>query len=185
MATITDPVASQFGKLTRGGYSGREQKLYYDKTLLTDGYTDDAASDEAAAWVEIPHRNLQYTDGPGLGSVEIGDYNFNTPGFKGLTGSFEYVRKRSADAVYAALKSAQRNGTLMRLLILSDALSVANARGVVVPVLLGETPNSGNGADPVLTTFNFGLAEAIDESGNLETDQDVVVATGGTDPVAA
>ncbi|MEM6468277.1 MAG: hypothetical protein AAF802_01825 [Planctomycetota bacterium] len=185
MATITDPVASQFGKLERGGFSGREQKLYYDKLLLTDGYTDDAASDEPAAWVEIVHRNLTFTDGPSLGSLEIGDFNFGTPGFRGFSGSFEIVRKRSADAVYAALKDAQKTGKILRLLILSDNLSVANARGVVVPVLLGESANSGNGADPVIVSFNFQMCEAIDEAGEIETDQEVVVGTAGTNPVAA
>ncbi|MEO1525787.1 MAG: hypothetical protein AAFX06_10135, partial [Planctomycetota bacterium] len=94
MATHTAPAGSTFGRLSRGAFSGREVFLAYDANTNA-GYTDDAASDEAASWVEITRfRNLSVTEGPSLNNVEQHGVDFvgAIPGYRSFSGSFEYVR---------------------------------------------------------------------------------------------
>lgn len=154
--------------LTRGAYSGRETKLYYN-----------SATHATPTWTEIPRaRNIQITDGPALSEIEFhgASSTGNIPGYDRFSGSFEYVRKRGTDAVYTALKTARRNKSIVVLRFLNDDISVNGAEGVDVPVLLGESQVTANGGDGVVETFPFGKADAFDSSGNSIEVADVTIS---------
>ena len=154
--------------LSRGAYSGRETKLYYN-----------SGTHAVPAWTEIPRgKNIQVNDGPALSEIEFhgASSTGNIPGYDKFSGSYEYVRKRGTDAVYAALKSARRNKNIVVLRHLNQDISVSGAEGWDAPVLLGESASTANGGEGVMETFPFGKADAFDSNGDSVEVEDVVIA---------
>lgn len=157
--------------LTRGTYTGRETKLYYN-----------TATNASPTWAEIPRaRNVQKNRGPALtetdfhGAAETG----NSPGYKKFSGSFEYVRKRGADAVYEALSAAQEAGNPIELVHLNGSIDLGESKGWRAPVYLGEFSEPSNGNDGVVVTIPFAKADVHDAAGNPVN----YVAFEGTAPV--
>ena len=153
--------------LTRGAYSGRETYLYYN-----------TATNASPTWAEIPRaRNIQYSDGPGLTEIEFhgAASTGNIPGYDKFSGSFEYVRKRGTDTIYAALLAAMRARTPLELEFLNDDIGNTGATGWRAPVLLGEFQETANGGDGVVVTIPFGKADAYDAGGDAVEVADVTI----------
>lgn len=153
--------------LTRGAYSGKETALYYN-----------SATHATPTWVRILRaRNVQYTDGPGLSEIEFHGATSvgNIPGYDKFAGSFEYVRRRGVDAVYAALLAARRARTPVELQFLNDLITVDGANGWMAPVLLGEFSETANGGDGVVVTIPFAKADAFDAGGAAVEVTDVTI----------
>jgi hypothetical protein len=101
--------------LTRGAYSGKETFFYYN-----------SATYASPTWVEMKRaRNIQLNRGPALTPVEFhgAAETGNIPGYKVTSGSFEYVRRKGTDAVYAALVAARDAG---------EILDIAHLNGTVL-----------------------------------------------------
>lgn len=143
--------------LTRGAYSGKETKLYYN-----------SASHATPTWVEIVRaRNIQINRGPALGDVEFhgGQSSTSVPGYAKFNGSFEYVRRRGVDAVYNALITARDNQAILHVRHLNGPIVTVGVTGIDAPIMLGEGSSSVNGGDAVAESFNFGLADAFNAAG--------------------
>ena len=144
--------------LTRGAYSGKETFLYYN-----DG------TNASPSWVEMPRaRNIQVNDGPALADVEFHGSNNTSqiPGYSAFNGSFEYVRKRGTDTVYAAIKAASENGDIIELMHLNGPEDGVGFVGWKAPCIFGQFAETSNGGDPVVATVPFSLADAYDASGD-------------------
>ena len=142
--------------LTRGAYSGRETFLYYN-----------SATNASPTWVEVPRaRNIQTNRGPALTEVEFhgAAETASIPGYKKFSGSFEYVRRKGTDAVYAALIAARDDGDIVELVHLNGAIDTASV-GWRCPVLLGEFSETSNGSDGVVVTIPFAKADAFTAAG--------------------
>ena len=145
--------------LTRGAYSGRETFLYYN-----------SATHATPTWVEIPRaRNIQTTNGPALSEIEFhgAQSTANIPGYDKFSGSFEYVKKRGTDTIFAALETARKNRTVVELQFMNDDVATSGATGWMAPVLLGEFAETSNGGDGVTITIPFAKADAYDVSGDV------------------
>lgn len=144
--------------LTRGAYSGRETKLYYN-----------SATHASPTWVEIKRaRNIQTNRGPALSDIEFHGASETKaiPGYKKFAGSFELVRKRGADTVYDAIIEAREAGSIIELVHLNGSITDDDSKGWMCPVLLGETGDTANGGDGVAVTIPFQAADAFDASGD-------------------
>jgi hypothetical protein len=156
--------------LTRGAYSGKETYLYYN-----------SATNATPTWVAIPRaRNIQVNDGPALADVEFhgASATAQIPGYAGFNGSFEYVRRRGTDTVFAALQTAARAGNIIELVHLNGPINDSDSIGWRAPCLLGQFAETANGGDPVVVTIPFSKADAYNSGGtSIER-----VAFTGTDP---
>lgn len=144
--------------LSRGAYSGKETYLYYN-----------SATYATPTWVEVVRaRNVQTSRGPALGEVEFhgASETANIPGYSKFSGSFEYVRRKGADTVYDALKTARDAGTILDLCHLNGTVVLDASVGWRCPVLLGEFSETANGGDGVVVTIPFAKADAYDSSGD-------------------
>lgn len=143
--------------LTRGAYTGKETKLYYSTAY------------DPLAWVEIVRaRNVQTNRGPALTDIEFhgAAETGAVPGYKKFAGSFEYVRTKATDTVYAFLLAAQEAGDPVHLGHLNGAIDVTGPTGWQCPVLLGEFSEVANGNDGVVVTIPFSKADVVDGSGD-------------------
>lgn len=155
--------------LVRGAYTGRETYAYYN-----------SATNASPTWVEMVRaRNIQYTDGPALTEIEFhgATSTGNIPGYDKFSGSFEYVRRRGTDTVYAALLAARRARTAMEFQFLNDDIAVDGATGWRAPVMLGEFSETANGGDGVVVTIPFAKADAFDAMGDQVEVTDVTIST--------
>lgn len=155
--------------LTRGAYSGKETKLYYN-----------SGTHATPVWVEIARaRNVQRNRGPGLAEVEFhgAAETANIPGYKKFAGSFEYVLKKGADAAYDFLVAARDAGDIVDLVHLNGPIDLTASIGWRCPVLLGESSGTANGGDGATDTFPFAKADAYDGDGDSV---DYVAFTGTT-----
>ena len=154
--------------LTRGSYAGKET------TLARNTATHAAPIYSVMKRV----RNVQVTDGPGLGEVNNhgAGSTGNIPGYDKFAGSFEYVRRRGVDPDYNALKTAKANKSILCLRYLNDQPNVSGAEGWDAPVLLGEFSENSNGGDGVVVTIPFAKADAFDANGDAVEKEDVVIA---------
>jgi hypothetical protein len=144
--------------LTRGAYSGKETKLYYN-----------TATYASPTWAEIKRaRNVQRNRGPALTDIEFhgAEETGAIPGYKAFNGSFEYVRKRGTDAVYAALLAAQEAGDIVDLVHLNGTILLDESVGWRCPVLLGEFAETSNGNDGAVVTIPFRKADAFTSAGD-------------------
>lgn len=142
--------------LVRGAYAGKETHLYYN-----DG------THALPDWIEIPRaRNITVNRDRNLAEAELhgADDIGSVPGYRGFSGSFQYVRRRGNDTVFADLQTAQTNGAIIELMHLNDKRTVVGARGWKAPVLLGAFDFSDSGNDPSVVTINFALADAYDST---------------------
>lgn len=144
--------------LTRGAYSGKETKLYYN-----------SATNASPTWVEIVRaRNVQTNRGPNLAEVEFhgAAETASIPGYRKFAGSFEYVRKAGTDTVYAALIAARDAGSIIELVHLNGTILLDASVGWRCPVLLGEFSETANGNDGVVVTIPFAKADAFNSGGS-------------------
>ena len=144
--------------LDRGAYAGKETVSVYN-----------SATHATPTWVEMARvRNLQFEQGPELKKVNFHGASASgaIPGYDEQSGSFEYVRKRGTDTVYAALVAARDNATIIEIGNLDGPLDDVNSVGWAMPVLLGKFSTTSNGGDEVVTTVNFEKADAYDGSDN-------------------
>ena len=145
--------------LTRGAYSGRETFLYYN-----------SATNASPTLVEIVRaRNVQVTNGPALSEIQFhgAQATANIPAYDQFSGSFEYVRRRGTDSVYAALETHRKNRTTVELQYMNDDVATSGATGWKAPVLLGEFSETSNGGDGVVVTIPFAKADAFDAGGDV------------------
>lgn len=144
--------------ITRGGYAGRETKLYYN----TDHDTP--------SWVEMKRvRNISITDGPALSESNFHgeDRTGNIPGYSQFSGSFEYVLKQGTDTVFAFLQSAQQAFDPVELDLRNQDRATSGSKSLGMgPVLLGEFELTSNGGDDVVYSISFGKADAYDSAGD-------------------
>lgn len=144
--------------LDRGAYSGKETFLYYN-----------TATSATPTWAEIPRaRNVQMNRGPNLAEIEFhgASETSNIPGYKRFSGSFEYVRKKGTDTVFAALESARDAGDILQIGHLNGPVNVTGSVGWKCPVLLGEFSETANGNDGVVVTIPFAKADAYLANGD-------------------
>lgn len=144
--------------LTRGSYSGKETKLYFNDGTYAD-----------PDWVEIKRaRNVQKNRGPALTDIEFhgAQETAAIPGYQAFNGSFEYVRRKGADTVYDALEAAQEAGDIVDLAHLNGDITLDASVGWRCPVLLGEFAETSNGNDGVVVTIPFRKADAYDANGD-------------------
>lgn len=154
--------------LSRGAYSGKETKLFYNSGTYA-----------SPVWVEMKRaRNIQINRGPSLNDVEFHGANATSsiPGYNAFGGSFELVRRRGADPVYDAMVAARDAGGIIHIRQLNGPLATAGSKGFDAPVLLGEGSSTANGGDAVAETFNVGLADAYDINGDVVEVEDVLIA---------
>lgn len=158
----TNPLRGIFkmaSDLTKGGYSGRETKLYYN-----------SATYASPTWVEIVRaRNVQKNRGKETSEIEFhgGGTKASIAGYPVFSGSFEYVRKAGTDSVYTALETHREAGTIVDLVHLNGTILLDESKGWRCPVLLGEFAETANGSDGVVVTIPFVKADAYDSGGNL------------------
>jgi hypothetical protein len=156
--------------LSRGAYAGKETKAYYN-----------SATHASPTWVEIVRaRNVQVNRGPNLGDVEFHGANETAavPGYVKFSGSFEYVRRKGTDTVFAFLKAAQEAGDIVDFVHLNGTILLTASIGWRCPILLGEFSETANGNDGVVVTIPFSKADAYDGSGAV----DYEAFTGTTPP---
>ncbi|MCD0460064.1 hypothetical protein [Roseiconus lacunae] len=154
--------------LKRGAYTGKETKTYLN-----------TATHASATWTEMTRiRNVQVNRGPGLTEIDFhgAGSTGSIPGYQKFSGSLEYVKRRGTDAIYAALKAAQKAGTPLMIRHLDNAVDVDGAQGWDAPIILGESAESANGGDGVVENFNFAKADAYDASGDAVEVEDVVIS---------
>ena len=154
--------------LTRGAYSGRETYLYHN-----------TGTNASPTWTELVRaRNIQTSDGPGLSEIEFHGANAtaNIPGYDKFSGSFEYVRRRGTDSVFSALVTAMRARNPIELQFLNNEVTTDGATGWRAPVLLGEFAENANGADGVVVTIPFALADAYDANGDVVELEDITIS---------
>lgn len=155
--------------LTRGSYSGKETKSYYN-----------SATYASPVWVELERiRNVQRNRGPSLNDVEFHGANETgaVPGYVAMSGSFEYVRRKGADTVYDFLVAAQEAGDIVDFAYLNGTILLTSSVGWRCPILLGEFAETSNGNDGVVVTIPFTKADAYNTSGAVN-----YVAFTGTTP---
>lgn len=143
--------------LERGAYSGKETFLYYN-----------TATYASPTWAEVVRaRNVQVNRGPNLGEIEFhgAAETGNIPGYRRFSGSFEYVRRKGSDTVYAALLAARDAGSIVDLVHLNGTILLDASIGWRAPVVLGEFSETANGNDGVVVTIPFGKADAYDSGG--------------------
>jgi hypothetical protein len=121
---------------------------------------------------------VQTSDGPGLSEIEFhgASATANIPGYDKFSGSFEYVRRRGTDTVYDALVDAMRARGPIELQFLNNTVTTDGAVGWRAPVLLGEFSENANGADGVVVTIPFALADAYDAGGDVVELEDVEIS---------
>lgn len=144
--------------LSRGAYSGKETVTVYN-----------SASHATPTWVDMPRvRNLQFDSGPELKKVNFhgSGASGSIPGYIGRSGSFEYVKKRGTDAIFAALEAAKEAGDILEIGNLNGPSDDVSSVGWAMPVLLGQFSESVNGGDEVVVTIPFEKADAYDGSDN-------------------
>ena len=140
--------------LNRGAYSGKETHLYYN-----------SATHASPTWVEIARaRNITTTTGPELSDVQFhgSDNTSQIPGYSAFNGSFEYVRKRGTDSVYAAIVAAAEAGDIIQLMHLNGPEDGVGFTGWKAPCVFGQFDQPANGGDAVVSTIPFSLADAYD-----------------------
>lgn len=144
--------------LDRGAYSGKETFLYYN-----------TATYASPTWAEIVRaRNVQINRGPNLAEIEFhgAAETANIPGYARFSGSFEYVRRKGTDTVFAALLTARDAGSIVDLVHLNGTILLTESIGWRAPVLLGEFQETANGNDGVIVTIPFAKADAYDSGGD-------------------
>lgn len=144
--------------LARGAYSGKETFLYYN-----------SATYASPTWVEMKRiRNVQTNRGPNLADVEFhgAAETGAIPGYKKFSGSFEYVRRKGTDTVFAALIAARDAGSILDIAHLNGTIVLDASTGWRCPVVLGEFSESANGNDGVVVTIPFSKADCYTTGGD-------------------
>ena len=144
--------------LTQGAYAGKETKLYYN-----------SGSHASPTWVEIKRaRNVTKARPKNVADVNFHGSNstVGVAGYAGFSGSFEYVKKKGTDTVFAAIRAARDNGTIIELAHLDGVITSDDSVGWFAPVYFENSDETANGNDPTVETFAFKLADAYDASEN-------------------
>ena len=155
------------GPITKGAIAGKDTFHYTD--TMVGSYDSDDQTDEDAVWAELERtRNWRVSDGRNLQEVPFhgADIVGSITGYRAKSGSFEYVRKNGADAVFDFLFAAAKAGSVLMLRESLAAISISGTTGADYPVVLGEGEETRDGNNDVVQVFNFAFADAYDESGN-------------------